>query len=96
MRLKYPDIPNIEKLSEETKNIRNKIKQEALKLLLDKSTPYFEEILLQIEMAKGHGFNVCSIKCEDVDVVAEITKKYSEAKFDVKYVNPVLYISWQI
>lgn len=94
MRLKYPEIPNIEKLSEETKNIRNRIKQEALKILLDKSTPFFDEILIQIELAKGFGFNVCSIKCEDLEVVDEIKKKYIEAKYEVKYERPVLHIGW--
>ena len=96
MKLKYPEIPKIETLTEETRNNKNNVKSESMRELITKTIPVFQEILVQIEKAKNAGYNTCVIKCEDSEIVSEVTKKYTEAKYEVKYVKPTLYICWPL
>jgi hypothetical protein len=90
----YPEIPNIEKHVEETRANYIRIRDEKNNAIRNKTLPYFKDSIIQLEMAKKHGSNSCSLKCDDVDVVNELIKKYSEEKYEIKYVNQSVIISW--
>lgn len=90
----YPEIPNIDKITIETRENFIRIREENARLLVKKTLPYLKDSIIQLEMAKKNGINSCSIKCDESEVVAELIRKFSEEKYETKYVNNSLIISW--
>jgi len=90
------EIPNIEDVVKATRNNRDKIKDHEKAILMHKATPVFKEIVVEMEKAQKVGFNTCSVKCEDDEVVHEVIRQYGEAKYNVKYSKPNLQIIWPI
>ena len=90
------DIPNIKDVIKATAESKKKRQDELFATLLERTLPFHQSLLAEIDKAVTASIDTCCIKNVPQDVARELARQYENEKYVTAYRNETFFLIWSV